>query len=144
MTTPMTNAGYDFFEHTADVGMRIYGASLRELFAHAAKGLTALWVDSSPIASSETRPVTLTAGSVEELFRAWLKELLFWFATDRFLPAEVAFETVTPTQLIGRVSGERFDPTRHAAGTEVKGLTYHQFGITQIANGWEARVIVDV
>ncbi len=140
----MVEQGYEFFEHTADVGMRVYGASLRELFAYAAKGLTTLWVESSSIASSETRPITLTADSVEELFGAWLKELLFWFATDRFLPAEAAFETVTPTQLTGRVSGERFDPARHAAGTEVKGLTYHQFEIKHIANGWEARVIFDV
>ena len=140
----MSDAGYDFFEHTADVGMRVYGASLRELFAQAAKGLTSLLVESSPIHSSQTRSVMLQAASVEDLFCAWLKELLFWFATDRFLPAEVAFETVTATQLSGRVSGERFDPARHRAGTEVKGLTYHQFEVKPIANGWEARVIFDV
>ena len=140
----MTDAGYDFFEHTADVGMRVYGASPRELFAQAAKGMTALLVESGPLEAETSRPIALRAENAEALFRAWLGELLFWFATDRFVPVEVAFEVVTPTEAKGQVRGTRFDPTRHAPGTEIKGLTYHQFELKQIADGWEARVIFDV
>lgn len=136
--------GYEFFEHTADTGVRVYGKTLRDLLIHAAQSLVSLLIENSPIAVTETRPVALTASSAEGLLRAWLKELLFWFATDRFLPGEYHLETVTPTELRGRVLGERFDPARHAQGTEIKGVTYHQFRVEQTSSGWEAELIFDV
>ena len=36
-----SHKGYEFFEHTADAGVRVYGKTLRELFVNAAAGLTA-------------------------------------------------------------------------------------------------------
>lgn len=140
----MPDKPYEFFEHTADTGVRVYGKTLTDLFINAAQGVVSLLVENSPIAVTETRPVALTASSAEGLLRAWLKELLFWFATDRFLPGDYHLDTVTPTELRGRVLGERFDPARHQAGTEVKGVTYHQFMVKELASGWEARVIFDV
>ena len=140
----MSDDGYEFFEHTADVGLRILGATLQELFIHAAQGLTALLVEESPVDKTETRPMQLTAPSVPELLRLWLNELLFWFNTDRFLFAEATFTTLTATALQAQVAGERFHPARHAQGTEVKGVTYHQFQVVQTPQGWHAEIIVDV
>ena len=136
--------GYEFFEHTADVGMRASGSSLAELFAHAGHGLVALVAEDSAIRPVETRAVRLRAASVEELLHAWLTELLVWFDTDRFLPAEYALGSVSATALEGEVRGERFDPARHTSGTEVKGVTRHQFRVQQHADRWEAQVIFDV
>lgn len=136
--------GYEFFEHTADTGLHAYGQTLSELFIHAAQGLVALLVEDSPIAPKEMRPITLSAPSVEMLLRTWLKELLFWFSTDRFLPGEYHLDEMNATHLRGRVVGERFDPARHTQGIEVKGVTYHQFRVSQTHNQWEADIIVDV
>jgi SHS2 domain-containing protein len=140
----MPDKPYEFFEHTADTGVRVYGKTLKDLFIHAAQGMTELLVENSLIAVTETRLIALSASSAEGLLRAWLKELLFWFATDRFLPGEYHLETITPTELRGRVLGERFDPARHAQGTEIKGVTYHWFRVEQTPSGWEAELIVDV
>ena len=140
----MSDKSYEFFEHTADAGVRVYGKTLQDLFIHAAQGMAALLVENSPIAVTETRLIALSASSTEGLLRAWLKELLFWFGTDRFLPGEYHLEAVTPTELRGRVLGERFDPARHQQGTEVKGVTYHQFRVETTSAGWEASIIFDV
>ena len=140
----MSDKGYEFFEHTADTGLRIYGRTLEELFTNAAKGLVELLVEDSPVAATETRMMALSAASLETLLQRWLKELLFWFATDRFLPGHYQLDEMTRTALRARVTGERFDPMRHAQGTEVKGVTYHQFRVEQTANGWEAEIIFDV
>lgn len=140
----MADNGYEFFEHTADVGLRVHGADLSGLFRHAARGLTALVVEGSPVRQAETRPMQLTAPSVPELLRLWLNELLFWFNTDRFLFAEATFTTLTATALQAQVAGEGFDPARHAQGTEVKGVTYHQFHVVPTPQGWHAEIIVDV
>ena len=139
----MADTGYEFFEHTADVGLRAFGSTLTDVMIHAAHGVVALLTDDSPVAVLEERPIALQADSRERLLMAWLQEIVVWCQTEHFLPA--AYEiAVTETTLQGRVRGERFDSARHAFGTEVKGVTYHQLSIRQTASGLEARVILDV
>ncbi len=140
----MPDRPYEFFEHTADVGLRAHGATLPELFHHAAQGLTVLLVEDSPIQPTETRPMTLHAASVDALLRLWLSDLLFWCMTERFLYAGAEFQTLTATDLYATVSGERYDPARHAQGTEIKGITYHQLAVRHAAAGWDAKLILDV
>lgn len=139
-----SDKGYEFFEHTADTGLRAYGATLEELFVHAAQGLIALLVEDSSISPKEARPIMLSADSEEELLRAWLKELLFWFTTDHFLPGTYEVDEIAGGSLRARLTGERFDPSRHMHGVEVKGVTYHEFRLTKTPGGWEASVIFDI
>ena len=136
--------GYEFFEHTADVGVRVYGKNLPELFNNAAKGLADLLVEQGAIQEAQRRPIVLTASSVEELLQRWLKELLFWFSVDRFLPASCLFDLISAQELKGVVRGDIFDLRRHAPGTEVKGVTRHQFSVELRDGRWEASVIFDV
>ena len=143
MTEPLRK-DFEFFEHTADTGLRVTGKTLEELLVNAGRGLVVLLVEQSPITSIETRSISVNASSPEGLLRSWLKELLFWFATDRFLPGDYHLDLVSSTEVRGRVLGERLDPSRHAQGAEVKGITYHQFSVQQTADGWEASVIFDV
>lgn len=140
---PVADKGYEFFDHTADVGLRVWGGTLDELFARAAAALTSLLVEESAVASSQTRSVELHASSVESLLRVWLSEVLVWFSTERFLVGTCAL-TVTPTELSGSVQGEIFETSRHRYGTEVKGVTRHQLSVTQEAGRWTAQVIFDV
>ena len=139
----MSEKGYEFFDHTADVGLRVWGGSLEELFTRAGQALTTLLVEDSTVAATQERSVALSASSVDSLLRVWLSELLVWFSTDHFLAGGYALK-VTPTQLSGRVQGERFDASRHLCGTEVKGVTRHQLSVTQEAGRWTAQVILDV
>lgn len=136
--------GYEFFGHTADVGMVVRGETLEELCVHAAQGLVELLVEQSVVVPREARRLTLTASSAPALLQCWLTELLIWFDTDRFLPVAYEFVTVTETSLAGQVRGERFDPQRHAHGVEVKGITRHEFVVERPGGTWRARIIVDV
>ncbi len=142
--TESTQHGYEFFEHTADVGLRAFGSTREELFLHAARGLVELLIEDSPVASTESKAIRLQEKSIEELLKRWLKELLFTFHTEHFLPAGCTFDALTDTELRGSLHGERFDPAKHRQGTEVKGVTSHQFHVQQTAHGWEASVIFDV
>ena len=136
--------GYEFFDHTADVGIKANGQTLAELFIHCAQGLRELIAEDSHIGARQVKTIQLSAADVESLLLAWLKELLFWFSTERFLPDRYEFDEVTETVLRGRVSGEAFNPVRHVAGTEVKGITRHQFLVNRVNSVWQAQVIFDV
>ena len=140
----MLQAAYEFFDHTADIGIRAAAPSLAELFIQLARGLTALIAEDSAVASREARPIRLDAPDADALLLVWLQELLFWFSTDRFLAAEYALDAVTPTSLRGLVRGERFDPTRHQQGREVKAITRHWLKVQQADGAWRGQVIVDI
>lgn len=140
----MSDKGYEFFEHTADVGVTVHGATLEDVLVHAAQALTELIVEDSRLAPAEERTVALQAEDPKTLLLAWLNEVLFWFSTDRFLPVEFEVRVADERSVRGRVRGERFDPARHTSGTEVKGITRHQFRVEQVNGRWEAQVIFDV
>ena len=135
---------YEFFDHTADIGIRAQGATLQELFIHMAQGLTELLAEDSRLEPRLTRSISLKADDGDSLLLAWLQELLFWFSTDRFLPVEYALETVSLTALHGQLRGDTFDPTRHVQGREVKAITRHLLEVDQQDGVWMGQVIVDV
>ena len=141
---PAEAKGHAFFDHTADIGIRAEGETLAELFVHMAQGLVELIVEDSALQARRSRPIRLTAPDVEPLLLVWLQELLFWFSTERFLPAQYRLNEVTPTSLRGELRGERFDPSRHVQGREVKAVTRHLLEVRQQDGRWHGQVIVDI
>ena len=137
-------SGYTFFDHTADIGIRARGATLAELLVQLARGLTELIAEDSRLQADEARDIRLTAADPEALALVWLQELLYWFSTDRFLPAAFELAEVTETSVRGTVRGERFDPSRHVQGREVKAITQHRLSVRRESGGWCGEVIVDI
>lgn len=135
---------YEFFEHTADIGIRASSETLPELFIYMAEGLTELIAEDSHLEPRQQRTIRLSASDASSLLLAWLQELLFWFSTDRFLPVAYELETVSPTRLSGSVRGDTFDPSRHVQGREVKAITRHLLDVRQRNGIWEGQVIVDI
>jgi len=46
--------------------------------------------------------------------------------------------------LTGEAYGEKIDPSKHELIVDVKAVTLHRFGVTQIEEGWIASVILDI
>ena len=72
---------YEEIPHTADIGVRVYGADLKELFKNAAFSMFDIIADLEGIKGSVTVDVDLKADSPEELLVNWLDELLYNFYT---------------------------------------------------------------
>jgi len=140
----MSEKDYEFFDHTADIGIRAQGATLAELFVRLAHGLTELLAEDSKLTPRQARPIQLSATNAGSLLLAWLQELLFLFSTERFLPVEYGLEEVTETSLRGEVRGDTFDPARHAQGREVKAITRHLLEVRRRDGMWYGQVIVDI
>ncbi|PIQ83620.1 MAG: archease [Candidatus Omnitrophica bacterium CG11_big_fil_rev_8_21_14_0_20_63_9] len=135
---------YEFFDHTADIGIRAEAPTLGELLVRMAQGLTELLVEQSHIEAIEERAVRLEAPDATSLLLAWLKELLYWFSAEGFLPSRYELTDVGPTSLRGVVRGERFDPQRHQQGREVKAITRHLLRVEERGGRWHGEVIVDI
>ncbi len=134
---------YEFFEHTADVGLVAHGDTLAEAFANAGRGLTSLLVETGDVRPLEVRQVALQGEGLEDLLVAWLNELLYLFDSDGFVAASFTISTLDASQLRAEIAGERFDPARHRPRRGVKAATYHQVAVAS-NGGYRVRVILDV
>ena len=145
MHTPDAHGNvYQPIDHTGDLGMRVFGSDLHELFAHAAWGLFDLMTDAEGIKPRDSQSMAVEAVDLEDLMVRWLGELLYAYDTKRFLVAEVTFQALEPDHLRATLRGETLDATRHPIDTEIKAVTYHQIAVERLETGWQAQVIFDI
>ncbi len=81
--------GFEPVEHTADVGLRVWGRTLEELFAQAGMGMASLLVDPETVRAVERRHVALTTNDLEEALVAWLQEILYLYEVGDSFPRPV-------------------------------------------------------
>jgi len=119
---------YEEIEHTADVGIRAYGATLNELFANAAEGMFSLVADLGAVKPVGEIEVRLAAEDIPTLMLRWLSELLYIHETQRLLLA--AFDVqLDGTSLRGRARGEAIDKKRHELKLVIKAVTRHRLTV---------------
>ena len=135
---------YEFFEHTADLGLRVRAPDLNSLFRDAAAGLFAMVVEEFPrTGPASRREFEIEGGRHDYLLLDWLNELLFVFDTERLLLGDFDVE-VAPDGVRASALARPLDPRRDLMLHEVKAITYHGLAVTRSGHGWLAEVIVDI
>jgi SHS2 domain-containing protein len=137
-------AKYRQLAHTADLGLRIWGASREELFENAGAALMAVLTDRRRLRRKKTAEILLEAPDLEALLVAWLNHLLYLYDVDAFLGREFQVLALSPQRLAAQARGETYDPQRHVARTAVKAATYHHLEIVKRHGRWQATVILDL
>lgn len=140
---------WEHFEHGADVGVRGSGRTREEAFVAAAHGLFALVAaEGGSIRSEIEAPLACEARGIEELFVAFLNELIYLLGARRLVLGDfrVAIEEAAPDawRLTGTAWGETYDPARHESTVEPKGATYTALRVAERDGSWEAQCVVDV
>lgn len=141
----MIGKSYELIEHTADIGIRTKGDSLKELFQNTALAMFDI------IAKPKTRnqrPATKEvaikqkAENRDELFVNWLNELLSLSAVKELIFSGFKINKLNENNLEASVTGS--DITNYKLNTEIKAATYHELKLEQTKSGWQAEVIFDV
>ena len=135
---------YEFIEHTADLGFKVYGASLEELFAHAAEAFFEAMVALEGVAEGTERSIEVEADALDDLMVSWLSELLYLFDAERLIFKSFQVKRIENNRLEATIRGEVLDPARHEIKSGVKAVTYHQLYVKEKDGGWEAQVILDI
>lgn len=141
---PELSKRYDVFEHTADVGIQVYGETLKDLFAHGGFALFDFMLDLSSVGQHVSEDITLECFDREELFVRWLSELLFLFEAKGLVLKYFDVHFVRGGRLRATVGGEKFVPGHHQIFNQVKAITYHQVQVRKEKDIWIARVILDL
>jgi SHS2 domain-containing protein len=135
---------YEFFEHTADIGIRVRAATLEQLLAEAARALFSVMVANfDAVQPVQEISLEVPAAEPDDLLRDWLAALLFSFDTRRIVLVEFHVR-LQAGGLVATARGEPLDTTRHQLGMEVKAITYHELKVCREGKGWLAEVIVDI
>ena len=135
---------YEFFEHTADLGLRVRARDLSGLFGDAARGLFAMVVEEVPRGRAvSTREFTLRGDRHDYLLFDWLNELLYVFETERLLLGDFEVE-VSESGVVAKVNAWPWDDRVDRPLHEVKAITYHGLRVEAVEYGWLAEVIVDI
>ena len=135
---------FETIDISGDAGIRAFGSDLPELFANAGTGMYSLITDLKDIGEAQHLAVTAQSETLEGLFIAWLNELVFHFDAYGFVGKKIAIVNLTGTSISAVLSGEEFDPSRHAQGLLVKAATYHRLSVEKRGDHWEADVIFDI
>ena len=136
----------EIFDHTADVGFRIRGESLDDLFATAAGAMFDYIVANRvDVRLADSEAIELRAESAPDLLATWLDELLFRSETRHVLYARFDVNVAADgLSLAATVAGEPIDRDRHILDHEVKAVTRHEFSLVPDGPGWVAEMILDI
>jgi SHS2 domain-containing protein len=137
---------YEDLDHTADVGIRVRGATPEEALARLALALGALLAgaDGAGPAVREERLSVAGGPDLAGTAVALLRELLFRFATERLIPCEAEVRRAGEDGADVTVAFARWDPVRHAEGVDVKAVTRHAARLEPEGAGWVAQAVLDV
>jgi len=135
---------YHIFDHTADLGVEIYGKTLQDLYANAANAVFDIMTDLRRVRVLESMEIRIEGDGWEDLLINYLREILYLFNGENLLLKKCVVTDIDAQHLKATVSGEPYNPEKHRINTEIKAVTYHQTSIKQTPQGWTARVIFDV
>ena len=140
-----TGKSYEYFDHTADIGVHIFGATFPELFGNAAVALYDTLGKFVMKGGSVERVIEVSSDGAEELMIEWLSELLFRFDVHGELYTKIEFESLGERRLRARVRGGVVDLTRSELNCELKAVTHHGAKVERLPDGrWQATIIFDV
>ena len=135
---------YEIIDHTADIGIKAYGSSLKDLFVNAAYGMFDIIADLDGIKPSTSIKITLDGQDPEDLLVKWLDELIYNFYTKRIIFSEFNIESISPTSIAAEVLGKHIGDRKSRLKTEIKAATYHDLKIKEKDNTYEVQIIFDV
>ncbi len=135
---------YEILDHTADIGVIVYGENLKGLFENAGEAFFHIITDLKKVKLRIEKQIVIEGESLERLLVDWLSELLYLHDVESLLFKKFNIESVGEGGLKAMAKGEPFEEGVHAIKTEVKAVTYHQIEVRQEKGRWRAQVIFDL
>jgi SHS2 domain-containing protein len=135
---------FRLLDHTADLGILVYGRDLEELFTNAGEAFFDIITDLRRVRERTERTIRVESSNLEDLMVNWLGELLYLFDVDGLLFRSFSIDELRDGTMRARARGEAFHEERHVIKTGIKAVTYHQLQVKEEKGRWMARIIFDV
>ena len=139
---------FKIIEHTADVGIKVFGKTLEELFENAAVGMyNIICSNFEHIAQDVIYSNTISEYDLETLLVSFLNDLLFQTFTNKLLFSKFLIKSLKIENQFCSISfecyGEKYQKEKHGVLTELKSATFHQINIEKINDVFLTTIIFD-
>jgi len=135
---------YKLIDHTADLGIEVYGSNPKELFENAGYAMFDIITDTNRLTVRSETALNVAGEDLPDLLVNWLRELLYLWTGKGLLVKIINIISFSEKALSANIKFEPFAPERHLLKSELKAVTYHQIRIKQKGAIWEAGIIFDV
>ena len=120
---------YEYFEATADIGIKAYGENLNEAFENAGRAIFNIISDTSNISPIREIEFEIVSEDEVSLLYDYLEELLFYHEVEFMLFSEFHVEIDENLHLKAIIKGEEIDWQKHERKTEIKAITFHMMEV---------------
>jgi len=133
---------YQEIEHTADLGVRVRGATAEETLARlvCVFGRLLAGTDDAPVGPRVR--IAVPGADLPLAAADILRELLYRFATERVVPSACRTLRLDAELVEVEAALAPWDPDH--GGADIKAVTLHQLRFEPDADGWLAQVVFDV
>lgn len=144
----VSNKGYEYLNHTADIQLHAWGESLSQALTELARAMMGYMInlDNVEIDQEESKRVVVAQGhDVKSMVYSFLNEWLYLFHECGFISTEVEILSIQDFTIHSSGRGELFDCRKHAQeGTEIKAITYSNMQVLEDDSECNIWVILDV
>ncbi len=141
-------AGYRTLDHVTDALIEVWGPTFEEALVQAALGLFDTMVETTNVKPALEESLSVEGHDELELVYNWLEQLLLSFEIRQHVLTRFHINSVGKTDgnffLTAKVQGEMYDPTKHRAKVEVKGVTYHLMEIQRESDSVRITFLLDL
>ncbi|CAN2041171.1 Archease [Candidatus Magnetomoraceae bacterium gMMP-15] len=135
---------YKLIDHTADIGIEVFGSDAKELFTNAANALLDLITQFSPPKELKIQIIHVKGNDWPDLMVNWLRKILEMWSVDEIFAYPKNIIISPKHKITACLNLSYYDPDKHIIKEEIKAVTYHQIEVTEKEQGWQARVIFDI
>jgi len=136
------NRRFAFISHTADIGIRVSGKNIAQVFVNAAKGLAAYLKTGTDKKKIKVK-VKIREKSYENLLVRWLNEILYLIYSKKVIFNSFKIMEITENTLLAEVSGNKI-MKGHSLEREIKAVTYHDVKLRRAKNRYNTKLIFDI
>ena len=111
------------------MGIRGIGKTLEEAFEQAALAMFEIMVETKDLQSIDFISIEVQGNDLDELFIAWLSELLFLKDVEGKMFSRFEVKIFNQKKLVAKAYGESIDVSKHKLKLEVKAATWTQLTI---------------
>jgi len=135
---------YKLINHTADIGIQVFGSDSQELFINAALALFDVITEMDVLKGRDSCNITASGEDWPDLMINWLREVLYLWNGKERLVKSVQILSLSENKISAKIYFDAYKPDRHIIKTEIKAVTYHQIQVKSSPSGWKAQIIFDI
>jgi len=145
------NKRFEVIEHTADIGIKVHGNNVPELFENTALGMFSLLTDLKKIKPELKFEINVDGSDREDLLANWLNDLVYLHTSKGIVLCEFNVTSYRKIKnrsrqfsLTAELAGQKMDFDRTPMRFEIKAATRHELSVAKEVGGYSTRVIFDI